>query len=79
MQKPNVPFFNLEDFVPELRQVFAERPMNPDKLLQIAIPVKDPKKHPSLIPAGGNRRSISFTDGKEFWFWETDSLLFRTR
>lgn len=79
MQKFPEPFFNLNDFVPDLHHVFEQQPMNPDKIMLAAIPVKDPKQHPSLLPAGGNRRKMSLTDGKEFWFWEPESLrgLFR--
>ena len=48
-------------------------------MLLTAIPVKNPEEHRALFPAGTDRRSLSFTDGQQFWFWETDSLraLFR--
>jgi hypothetical protein len=79
MQKPPETFFNLEDFVPDLRQEFAQRPLNPKKIILAAIPVKNPDEHQTLVPAGMDRQSLSLTHGKEFWFWETDSLraLFR--
>ena len=79
MQKPPETFFNVEDFRPELRQVFRQPPLNPCKTVLAAIPVKNPQEHPGLLPAGTERRSISLTDGTEFWFWEPDSLqsLFR--
>ena len=79
MQKPPETFFNLEDCVPALRQEFEQRPLNPKKIILAAIPVKNPEEHRGLVPAGMDRRSLSLTDGKEFWFWETDSLrdLFR--
>jgi len=79
MQKPPDTFFSIADFVPDLRAAFAERPFNPKKLLLAAIPVKDPDEHRAFVPAGMDRRSVSLTDGNEFWFWEVDSLraLFR--
>lgn len=79
MQKPPETFFNLEDFVPGLREEFEQRPLNPKKIILAAIPVKNPEAHPQLVPAGLDRCSISLTDGREFWFWEVDSLrtLFR--
>src|SRR5688572_8152297 len=79
MQKPNEPFFNLEHFVPDLRQQFEQRPLNPKKIILAAIPVKNPDEHRALIPAGMDRSSLSLSNGKEFWFWETHSLraLFR--
>ena len=79
MQKLDQPFFKVEDFVPDLREEFKQRPLNPDKIISVAIPVKNPDEHRVLIPAGMDRRSISLSDGKEFWFWEANSLqaLFR--
>ena len=79
MQKPPERFFNVEDFVPALRQVFEQPPLDPRKIILAGIPVKNPEEHGGLVPAGMDRRSISLTDGKEFWFWEADSLraLFR--
>jgi hypothetical protein len=79
MQQAPETFFNLADFVPDLREEFEARPLGPKRLLLAAIPVKNPEEHPTLVPAATGRQSISLTDGKEFWFWETDSLraLFR--
>ena len=79
MQKPPDAFFNVDNFVPGLRQEFAQRPFDPKKIILAAIPVLNPDEHKTLVPAGVDRESLSFTDGKEFWFWETDSLraLFR--
>ena len=72
-------FFNIADFVPGLRAQFEQRPLDPKKVILAAIPVKDSNGHRALVPAGMERRSISLSDGKESWFWETDSLraLFR--
>ena len=79
MKKPPKSFFNLDDFVPDLREQFAQRPLDPEKILLAAIPIKNPDEHKTLVPAGMDRQSLSLTDGKEFWFWETTSLraLFR--
>lgn len=79
MQHAPETFFNIADFVPALREEFAERPLGPKRLLLAAIPVKNPNEHPRPIPAGTDRQSVSLTDGKDFWLWETDSLraLFR--
>jgi hypothetical protein len=79
MQKPPETFFNVDEFVPDLRQVFEQVPLNPRKFLLATIPVKNPEEHRGPVPAGMDRGLLSLTDGKEFWFWETDSLraLFR--
>lgn len=79
MQKPPETFFNATEFIPDLRESFDGRPFDPKKMILAAIPIQDPDAHKGVIPAGTNRTSISLTDGKEFWFWETDSLraLFR--
>ena|SRR6185503_6518172 len=79
MRKPNERFFKVEQFVPGLREEFEQRPPNPDKFILVAIPVKNPQPHQVLIPAGMDRRSLSLSDGKEFWSWKPDSLqaLFR--
>ncbi len=78
-QPPPESFFNVADFVPGLRAQFDQRPLGRKKLIRAAVPVKNPQERPTLVPAGTDRRSISLTDGKEFWFWEVRSLraLFR--
>ena len=78
MQKPPEHFFNVEEFVPDLRQIFEHPPLDPRKIILAAVPVRDPEERP-LVPAGIRRSSLSFIDGKDFWFWEADSLraLFR--
>jgi hypothetical protein len=79
MQKPPERFFNVEDFVPGLRQVFEQPPLNPRKVILAAIPIKNPNEHRSLVPADMDRSSLTLTDGKELWCREADSLraLFR--
>ena len=74
MQQAPETFFNVADFVPELREQFEPRRLAAKRMLLVAIPVKKPEAHLALIPAGDGRESISLTDGKEFWFWEADSL-----
>src|SRR6266487_2882034 len=79
MDKSSVTFFKLEDFVPSLGEAFEKQPLNLDKVIRLAVPIKDPDAHRRLIPAGMPRRALNLTDGKDFCFWETDSLqaLFR--
>jgi hypothetical protein len=79
MQKPLESFFNPEDFVPELREIFAQPPLDPRKVILAAIPVKNPNEEGRLVPAEADRELVSITDGKEFWHWEVESLssLFR--
>ena len=74
MQKPPETFFNADDFLPELRNILSAPPFNPGKILLTAIPVKSPDEHHGLVPAMEDRSLISITDGKNFWFWEVDSL-----
>lgn len=79
MKKPPETFFNVELFVPGLRQVFEQPPLDPRKIISVAIPIKNPEEHRGLVPAAPDRRLLSLTNGKDFWFWETSSLraLFR--
>lgn len=79
MQKPPETFFNIEDCVPDLRQVFEDPPVNPRKMVRVAIAVKEPTERGGLVPADIDRSSLSLSDGTQEWFWETDSLraLFR--
>ena len=79
MQKPPESFFNIDDFVPDLRAVFQHPPLDRRKVILVGIPVKNPDEHPSAVPAVVERGSLSLTDGENFWFWETNSLraLFR--
>jgi hypothetical protein len=79
MQKPSEFFFRLEDFVPSLRQAIERQPLNLDKIILAAVPVKNPAEHRPLVPAGVDRCSLCLVDGKNVCLWETDSLraLFR--
>ena len=79
MQKPIETFFKLEGFVPSLRQEIERQPLDLEKIIRAAVPVKDPAEHPTPVPAGIDRRALYLTDGKSFCHWETDSLraLFR--
>ena len=72
-------FFKLEDFVPSLRRAIELQPLNLEKIILAAVPVKDPAEHRTLVPAGMDRRSLYLTTGKAVCLWETDSLraLFR--
>ncbi|MBU6402999.1 MAG: hypothetical protein KGS61_21975, partial [Verrucomicrobia bacterium] len=80
MQKPPETFFNRDNFVPELLALFSDPPLDPRRMVRVAIPVKDPALTPGRYePHGGDRQIMSFTDGEEVWHWEKDSLrsLFR--
>jgi hypothetical protein len=79
MQTPPGTFFNIEDFVPQLREIFTQPPLNRRKLILAAIPIKNPAEHRGLMPAGMDRRSVMLTSGKDFWSWDVASLssLFR--
>jgi hypothetical protein len=80
MQKPPETFFNAEDFVPELREIFAQPPLDPRKTVLVAAPVKNPDEHGGrFIPVESERNLIAITDGKNIWDWEANSLraLFR--
>jgi hypothetical protein len=80
MQNPPETFFNPEDFGPELREIFAQPPLDSRKTVLVAAPVKNPDEHGGkFIPAGSERNLIGLTDGKNVWDWEVASLraLFR--
>jgi len=78
MEKPFETFLELEEFVPDLRQEFEKRPADLKKVILVAVSVKEPKGQ-VLVPSGKDRSQLCLTDGKAFWFWQTDSLraLFR--
>jgi hypothetical protein len=80
MQEPPGTFFNAGDFAPELRKIFTQPPLDPRKTVLVVVPVKDPALTGGrYVPHGGDRQIMSFTDGKNIWDWEVDSLrsLFR--
>ncbi len=79
MQKPVETFFNVEDFVPDLRQAFEDPPIDPRQLILAAVRVETPEDPQGVVLADIQRSLISLSDGKESWFWETASLraLFR--
>ncbi|HTG44168.1 MAG TPA: hypothetical protein VK633_06515 [Verrucomicrobiae bacterium] len=79
MPESNEAFFELNEFVPGLREVFGKRLPDPAKNLQLAVPVKDPGKYPEATPAGTDRRDLAITNGAEYWTWSVTSLgeLFR--
>jgi hypothetical protein len=79
MQTTPETFFNIDEFVPSLRREFERTPLNPKRILLVALPVEKPEANGPLVPALHDRGLLSFSDGKEVWSWETDSLraLFR--
>ena len=56
MQKPPERFFNVNEFVPDLRQVVAQPPLNPEKIVLVAILVENPESHRGLVSAGMDRK-----------------------
>jgi hypothetical protein len=79
MQRLPDPFFNLEQFVPSLRQAFEEKAIALKGVILAMVPVKDPKAERLEFPAGVDRRSLCLTDGKAVCTWQADSFraLFR--
>jgi hypothetical protein len=79
MKTTDDPFFNLEDFVPSLREAIEREPLDLEKIIRVAVPVKDPDRYPTPVPAGTDRCKVGLTDGKAACLWETQSLcaLFR--
>jgi len=79
MQQAPETFFNEADFVPGLREQFEKHPLDPKKIILAGVQIKDPDKHHTPIPANIDRGSLMLTNGKESWFWKTQSLraLFR--
>ena len=78
MGKPLQAFFKLEDFVPSLREAFQEHPPDLQKLIRVAVSIRDPKEQP-LVPVGRPRSEIILSYGENSCLWNTDSLraLFR--
>lgn len=80
MQTTPETFFDPDDFVPELREILGRPPIDPKRLLLVAVPVQEPEKHGGrILPAQPKRNVILMGDGEEFWQWEVESLrsLFR--
>ena len=80
MQKPSESFFNTGNFVPELRDIFAQPPLDFSKMVFVAVRVKNPDEHGGqFIPAELDRNLIGLSDGENVWNWEVSSLrvLFR--
>lgn len=79
MQKAPETFFNIDQFLPSLRQKLEQPPFDPKKLLRVAVPVRQPEPNRPLVADIHNRNRLGLTDGNEFWDWEADSLraLFR--
>jgi hypothetical protein len=74
MQEYPDPFFNLEKFVPSLRQAFEENPLDPKKMILAAVPVRDPNPDLSVLPDGIDRHRLCLSDGTGFCFWDVESL-----
>jgi hypothetical protein len=79
MKRTDEPFFSIEDFVPSLREAIAHEPLDLKRIIRVAVPVKDPDRHPTPVPAGTDRGEVGLTDGRASCLWKTESLraLFR--
>ena len=77
-KQPN-PFYNLDDFVPSLREAVERQPLDLNKIIMAGVPVKDHDLHTKPVPAGTDRGLICLTAGQGTCVWQTDSLraLFR--
>ncbi len=78
MAKVPQTFFHLEKCVASLQAALKEQPLDLDKILVIAVPVKNPDERP-LVPALYDRHRLDITDGTSVCTWEVESLrsLFR--
>ena len=72
-------FYNVEDFVPELRAALEQRPLDFTKLVTLAVPVQDPKTSSRPLPIEGQRTKLALFDGTNYCPWDAVSLraLFR--
>jgi hypothetical protein len=81
MEKANgeTKVFELEKFVPSLREELEQHPLNLDQMIRAAVPVEDPSKTPKPVPKPIDRNVLYLTDGKNFCIWTPESLqsLFR--
>ncbi len=79
MNKSSDPIFELKDFVPSLIYAVEQEPLNLGKIIRVAVPFEKPVESAPVMPTAGKRNSVYLTDGKDFCFWETESLqaLFR--
>src|SRR6267143_2917915 len=62
MQKSFETLYTLEDFVPSLREQFEKRPLNLEKLIRVAVRVKEHGEHEPIVPANVDRRELCVTD-----------------
>ncbi len=71
--------FNVEDFVPGLRQAVEKEAFDLKKMIRVALPVKNPHQPARAVVDLKDRREIWLTDGEKGCLWKTDSLraLFR--
>lgn len=72
-------FFNIEDFVPSLREAIEREPLDLDKIIIAGVPTKKTAEHELFVPAEMDRQLIFLSTGDQICKWEVDSLrvLFR--
>jgi len=79
MQTTSNEWFDVRQFVPDLRAVFEQKPNDPAKIIKVGVAVKEPGETTVLTPAGEDRSLFALFSGEEVWQWKTESLrlLFR--
>jgi hypothetical protein len=75
MQPMPKKFFNVADFVPDLREKFEKCPPTPNQMIRAAFPIQNPDgTGGKAVPTLAERRLITLTDGKQSWDWKPESL-----
>jgi hypothetical protein len=72
-------FFNPEEIFPSLREALGEPLPEPEKMLAVAVRVKESPEGGKPIPGVDDRREIFLTNGTDYWGWKVGPLteLFR--
>ena len=79
MQEPPERFFEIDQFVPSLREKVEAAKFDLDKMILLAIPIEEPHEDAEPVLSAFDRRRLYLQCGDEICEWETDSLreLFR--
>lgn len=79
MQKPPERWFDVEDFVPSLKEALEGYAIGPKTMLSVAIPVEESGPEGAEVPIVDDRRVIPVGNDDEVRLWEVESLesLFR--
>ncbi len=79
MNKDKKPVYNIEDFVPDLREAVEEAGFDLSLVPRAALPVDEPEPDTTPVPAAFDRGRILLAAGECSCLWEVESLraLFR--